>query len=332
MGKEFTFTQFKYATQRLLLLSIMLAAGLAMPSKLFAYDNSVSLWVGQTYSLDISQLRTYAMVYDITWTKTTGIALSGSNYTKKASVSSYFKGTGYVTCSYQYKQFSFDKTLYSGKITWAITCNDNPVSATPTQLNLKVGEQASIGYKLQYSNDYASSAQITYQVGTTDNIVTVSKKTLGTSYTPGIYYMNGTVTAVSPGQTYILVYSTASADPARITVTVTKAEPTDVSLPESESMEMGDTITLTPALTPEDTETQYTWSSDKEYVATVSSDGNVIGISPGTATIQVTTSNGLSSTCSVTVTATGNDTAFKIKVAKARMAWLRSKTEENINE
>lgn len=64
---------------------------------------------------------------------------------------------------------------------------------------------------------------------------------------------------------------------------------------------MGGTQTLTPTLTPTNAQKSFTWSSDNIDVATVSSSGVVLAVKEGNATIKVTTSNGLSATCSVRV-------------------------------
>ena len=69
------------------------------------------------------------------------------------------------------------------------------------------------------------------------------------------------------------------------------------------SLPMGNTRQLTATVTPNDaTNKTVTWSSSDPAVATVSNTGLVTGVTVGSATITATASNGLTATCSVTVT------------------------------
>lgn len=86
------------------------------------------------------------------------------------------------------------------------------------------------------------------------------------------------------------------------TVTV-KQDPTNVSFENSEiSLEIDDVCNLVPILTPDGATTTYTWSSSDESVAIVHKSGMVMAKAPGTAVITVTTANGLTASCKVTVT------------------------------
>ena len=79
--------------------------------------------------------------------------------------------------------------------------------------------------------------------------------------------------------------------------------PDSVSLDKT-SIETGEGLTeqLTPQLSPDDSHTKsFTWTSSDENIATVSQDGLVTAVRKGTATIKVTTSNGKSAQCVVTV-------------------------------
>lgn len=82
---------------------------------------------------------------------------------------------------------------------------------------------------------------------------------------------------------------------------VNPINPTNINIQSSLTMDIGDYTTITPTLTPSNAETTLTWSSDNTSVATVSSDGEIHAMYPGTANITVRTSNGLFSTCKVTV-------------------------------
>lgn len=75
--------------------------------------------------------------------------------------------------------------------------------------------------------------------------------------------------------------------------------------PTTASIEQGSTVQLTETVTPSNaSDTSVSWSSSNTSVATVNSSGLVTGVSAGSATITVTTTDGgYTATCAVTVTA-----------------------------
>lgn len=77
---------------------------------------------------------------------------------------------------------------------------------------------------------------------------------------------------------------------------------TAISLPATKKVREGNSITLTPTLTPSNAKTSLTWSSSNDKIATVSQNGKVEGLKAGKTTITVKASNGLSASCDVTVT------------------------------
>ena len=85
--------------------------------------------------------------------------------------------------------------------------------------------------------------------------------------------------------------------------TVATVEVTGVALNKTEaSIEVGATESLTATVSPENaSDKAVTWSSSDETVATVA-DGVVTAVKVGTATITVTTANGKTATCAITVT------------------------------
>ena len=80
--------------------------------------------------------------------------------------------------------------------------------------------------------------------------------------------------------------------------------PTAIKLnKKSASIAAGKTLKLKAKLTPTYAETELTWKSSNEKIATVNSKGVVKGLKKGSVTITVTTANGLKATCKVKVTA-----------------------------
>lgn len=112
---------------------------------------------------------------------------------------------------------------------------------------------------------------------------------------------NGVVTGKKKGQTYINV-ETDNGLTGWCKLTVTNPAPTAIALSKKETVYVGETITLTPEITPANAETTLTWTSEEPTIATVT-DGVVTGVSEGLTVIYVTTDNGLrSKPCKLTVT------------------------------
>ena len=104
--------------------------------------------------------------------------------------------------------------------------------------------------------------------------------------------------------------TTANGKTATCKVIVTNAGSSEVVDPESVSLsETTKTLdlngikefTLTATITPSNANTSLTWASSKPDVATVTKDGKVTAVAKGTTTITVTTANGKTATCNVTV-------------------------------
>ena len=64
---------------------------------------------------------------------------------------------------------------------------------------------------------------------------------------------------------------------------------------------VGESFNLTTTLTPSNSKAKFNWVSSNSSVARVDRLGDVVGVSPGKATISVTALNGLKATCTVTV-------------------------------
>jgi len=77
--------------------------------------------------------------------------------------------------------------------------------------------------------------------------------------------------------------------------------PTKISLPVSQTVNVGSTLQLTPTIEPATAEATLTWTTDDATIAKVTSTGMVFGSKEGTAIITVTTDNGLKAECFVMV-------------------------------
>ena len=104
--------------------------------------------------------------------------------------------------------------------------------------------------------------------------------------------------------------TTANGKTAICKVIVTNAGSSEVVDPESislsettKTLDLNGTkeFTLTATITPSNANTSLTWASSKPDVATVTKNGKVTAVAKGTTTITVTTANGKTATCNVTV-------------------------------
>lgn len=163
----------------------------------------------------------------------------------------------------------------------------------PTPQTMKVGET-----KWVYAKQTRAIGG-TYFYSEDESIATVTHGELASA---GSYTTAAEITAKKAGKVNI-VAKNVNGLTAVCEVTVTSQPVSSVSVLSSLSLEVGGTYTLTPTVYPSNAETTFTWSSDNSNVATVSNSGKVTAKSAGVANIKVTTDNGKSATCIVTVNA-----------------------------
>lgn len=312
----------KKRIKELLLSKVIIKASLTMLCLIFSTNiNATTLWVGESYTCDATSA-VMGLTSDVSWTTNGGyFSMSGSGFYRKVTITQFFSGSATITCSWKYRLYSNDTWKHQSK-TWTFTCQENPVYITPTSMTLKVGESSYVSYSHKYSNSYTSAANA-YFSSTNSSIASVSN--------------SGLVTAKSPGTAYINVYSkiAAASNAPYCKVTVIEAsKPTSISLPEQKEINVGRSVKLTPELTPSDASCTYTWKSDNPEIASVSS-GIVTGISVGNATITVTTSNGLSASCTIIVkeknSLTSENKHDKIKFIKSKFEYLINRTHAHYN-
>ena len=112
----------------------------------------------------------------------------------------------------------------------------------------------------------------------------------------------GSVKGLDEGKTTI--YCTTSngirSNDCEVTVYYRTATGVKVSSP-SLYVPIGESRTLSWSPVPSNARTSVTWKSDKPSIATVSQSGSVKGVNPGVTTVRVTTDNGKTASCTVTV-------------------------------
>ena len=124
---------------------------------------------------------------------------------------------------------------------------------------------------------------------------------------------NGNLKAVAPGKATVTA-GTASGISDSCLITVTDPELSDVPVesvavdPDKTTVKVGECKQLNVTISPENASDQtVTWTSSDQSIVTVDENGKITGVKPGTAAITVTTANGLTATCTVTVTAAGSN-------------------------
>lgn len=183
----------------------------------------------------------------------------------------------------------------------SITFDNNYVSVTE-------GQTKTLSYTLSPNG---ASASVTWS-SSDESIVKVSSK--------------GEITGVKEGKASVTVVTDNNLS-ATCNVTVVAA-PKSVSLPANKQVVKGYTIQLTPTLTPENSESTYIWKSADTSIASVSAQGLVTGKKAGTTTITVTTVNGISANCQVSVTDAPE--GMDSRNVKARIDAIKSLAEESI--
>lgn len=264
------------------LLALSLGAALLL---LCAQAKADALWVGQPKTCEVTIMGIFQT--NVSWNVSGGyISLTGSTWaTKTATITQYFNGQATITCTYQYKLYSNDQ-LRPFTQTWQITCIDNPLTIYPTSMALEPGQSEYVVPQLNYTNNYSQYASYLF-----------------TSIDPSVATVNssGRVTAIADGITNIQVSSTASANSCLCIVRVTQS-PTGVAIPELLSIEIGESVPLTPEVEPSGAAATFAWHSSDFSVASVSSDGVVTGVGYGSAVVTCVTQNGITSNdCEVTV-------------------------------
>jgi len=251
--------------------------------------NAKSLYVGQSTILSAPNPPSGAALSQVAWgCSNANVSVEKyMNYGAKVTVNSYFTGSAEIRCDYYWYWYDNNGFMHTNHAStyFYVTCNPVTLTIEPTSMQLAPGEGQYINYSYSPSN---VSPKPTIRFFSSDtNVATVND--------------NGYVRAVSTGTAIITVKNSAGPD-ATCYVNVKQTSPTGVSLPNSLSLTVSETKTLTPTVTPLGASTSFMWSSDDNSIATVNAYGNVTGVKAGTTKVRVkTTVGGYSDWCSVTV-------------------------------
>lgn len=254
-------------------------------------------------------------------TKTLSYTISPSNAQTSIKWSSDDKKVATVNSSGQVTAVGYGKTNVWAETTTG-NCRDfctisveEPVTPTsivlPTELTLTVGKSQKLTYTISPSN-----AQTSIKWTTDDkSVATVNS--------------SGTVTATGVGKTKVWATTTEGncKDFCTIIVKDKPVSPTDVILPSSINITEGFTRVLEITLTPDNAETTFKYKSSDTSIVQVYSGGKIKGIKMGTATITVTSANGIVKQCKVNVLPLPEDIKLdNIKKSKTQINNLINRT------
>ena len=254
-------------------------------------------------------------------TTTDGGGGSATETTATVTVQSYASANSWTNGT-QYTSFNVDANItasvtgssntgkyYTSGHEWRIYQTENP-TLTLTAAEGNTIKTAKVTYninntgvlKLNGANVASGTAStinassVTYSVGNTGSATNgqVKVTAIEVIYTSGSG--GGSTTTYSD---YITTCGGSTPEPDPIPVTGVSLDKT------SHTMQEGETVTLTATVTPDNADDKtVTWKSNNDNVAKVSTNGVVTAVSPGNATITVTTTDGeLTATCTITVNA-----------------------------
>ncbi|MBP3738095.1 MAG: Ig-like domain-containing protein [Muribaculaceae bacterium] len=198
-----------------------------------------------------------------------------------------------IHCEYKYNELDPISGRYiyqrSGYQDWYVYVKANDptsVTITPASTSIFVGERARLEATIYPSN---ASTTLDWWLDKVDGdaFYTQSQQSVinVTGEAPGVVYAN---VRTSNGLT------------ARCKITINSKDPTSISITSPGTMIVGDRKTLYPSIQPPGATTSLTWKSSDDRIVEVSN-GVLIAKSKGTAKITVTTHNGKTSSCDVTV-------------------------------
>ncbi|GHV32320.1 hypothetical protein AGMMS4952_22480 [Spirochaetia bacterium] len=240
-------------------------------------NTDLSLTVGATGTLTATVAPSDATNKAVTWTTTNSAVATVSGGT----VTGVAAGTAAITASTTDGGKTASTTVRVSELL-PETVTVSGVTLNKLSLNLTVGASEALNAAIAPEN--ATNKEVTW---------TTSDSTVAT-------VSGGTVTAKATGTATITVSTTDGAKTANAAVTVTQPV-SGISLnPESLSLTVGATGTLTATVAPSNaTNKAVTWTTSNSAVATVSG-GTVTGVAAGTATITASTTDG-GKTASTTV-------------------------------
>lgn len=249
------------------------------------------LYVGQTRYLSAPR-PPKGIIYKSSWGTSSSyldVEKDYGTYGAYVTVNEYFSGSQTVTATIYYEWYeysTFDTRRYEDleQTRYTIRCKAVDISLSTSSIELNLGDSYTLYANL--SPSISPAPTVTWRSGDT-SVVRVS---------------GGRVETVGPGETYIYAKSNAGPDEVKCFVKVRDIKPTAVIIPSSTTAYVGESLSITPTLTPSNANTTFTWYCTPSSGPLSLSGQTFTGVSEGTASVYCTTANGLTSnTCRVSV-------------------------------
>lgn len=263
------------------------------PSQVLAQQTHYSGYVGEEVHIDAPDMGEYITIEGCYWESSdkSCVAVNGKNHAEgaEAHILKYFSGQVKITCSFSYTWYDRNNRRQMDHSTksYYISAKAIPLYLSASEISLAPGENYTISY---YTTPSVYPGPVVNFTSSDESVATVI-----------LQNEEGYIVAKGGGTCIITAEGNTGYKAPTCKVIVEKIDPTSVSIQKTASLIVGNSVTLTPTVTPERATTTYSWKSDNEEVATVSSSGKVTGKAKGSAQITVTTHNGLTSTCNVDV-------------------------------
>ena len=301
---------------------LLLLITLIGTSNAYAIAETVRMHIGDTRTLAPSELPSKVLAGQPTWTTSRPNdiqIISTDMYTCTIKAINSFSGFATVHCQYYYREMSPTSGQYiyqrSGYKDYNVFVEGkkqpSSIKIYPTDITMERNESKAMTVTI-----YPSDADQTVTWNSSNSSI-ASVNSNNTLYANG--YGKTTITATTSNGLSASCY---------VTVENATIEPTNISIPDKKDLAVNSSINITPTITPSNATTTLTWKSDNPSVATVSSSGVIKGVSAGTACIKVSTSNGLSASCIVTVKS-GSQNIQDYDDAKIKRAVERIKRLKN---
>lgn len=249
--------------------------------------------VGETRTLAPVDLQSKVLAGQPAWTSSRPSDVQVTSWTMTSctikAVKS-FSGFALIHCMYYYReldpisgQYIYQRQGYVDYNVFVEASEPKSITISPTSISMDVGDIHTMQVTVLPSD---ADQSVTWTTSNFSIANVNSKNVLGAS-SPG----TATVTA-----------TTSNGLKAYCVVNVNSpVKPESVTLQSTMTLTEGKAGTLIPTVSPANAVTNYTWSSSNTDVVTVSKTGLVTGINPGTAEVTVSTSNGKTALCLVTV-------------------------------
>lgn len=271
--------------------SIVILSLIAIP--IYAANETVTMKVGETKTLYLPSSVTSKAPRAASWMSTRPNEIQVMSYTTysvtiKAVKTVPATTTCLVNCRYYY-------IVYSGSFKYQMTgIYDYKIETEATEPN-------SVSLPQNVSLNVGESKYLTATVNPSD---AVTELTWSSSDYPTInVFQDGKILAQKEG-TSVITVRTSNGKTASCTVTATKPNVAVTSInmaPSLFTINVGDKYKLTATISPSNaTDKSIIWSSNNTSVVCVDNNGNITGVSPGSAIVTAKTSNGKTATCSIT--------------------------------